>query len=65
VYLAIKIIGYALMAAWVFATAYIISPRVIFYVSFLGGKGKSMRVIELEQRIPKTRSIKLGRVTNL
>ena len=48
VYLAIEVIGSGLMVAWVFATVYIISLGVTFYVRFRGGKWKSMRVIELE-----------------
>jgi MATE family multidrug resistance protein len=59
VYLAVEIIESGLVVAWVFATVYIICLGVTFYVRFLGGKWKSMRVIELEPQIPRTRSTKL------
>jgi MATE family multidrug resistance protein len=65
VYLAVEILESGLMVAWVFATVYVISLGVTFYVRFLGGKWKSMRVIDLEPPIPRTRPTKLGRVTNL
>ena len=65
VYLALEVLELGLMVAWVFATVYIISLGVTFYIRFLGGKWKSMRVIELEPQIPKIRPTKLGRVAKL
>lgn len=65
VYLAVEIFESGLMVAWVFATVYVILLGVSFYVRFLGGKWKSMRVIELEPHIPKIRPTKLGRVAKL
>jgi MATE family multidrug resistance protein len=65
VYLAVEIIESGLIVAWVFATVYVIALGVTFYARFLGGKWKSMRVIDLEPPIPRTRPTKLGRVTNL
>jgi MATE family multidrug resistance protein len=49
-YLAIVVFKYGLTVSWVLATAYIILLGVIFYLRFLGGKWKTMRVIE--QRTP-------------
>lgn len=65
VYLALEILEFGLMVAWVFATVYIILLGVTFYIRFLGGKWKSMRVIELEAQVPKIRPTKLGRVAKL
>jgi MATE family multidrug resistance protein len=45
-YMAIVVFGLGLMVAWVFATTYVILLGVIFYLRFLDGKWKSMRVIE-------------------
>ena len=38
--------GGSIYAAWVFATAYIVSMAVCFFLRFRTGKWKSMRVIE-------------------
>jgi MATE family multidrug resistance protein len=65
VYLAIEVLELGLMVAWVFATVYIMSLGMTFYIRFVGGKWKSMRVIELEPQIPKIRPTKLGRVAKL
>ena len=65
VYLALEIFEFGLMVAWVFATVYIIALGVTFYIRFLGGKWKAMRVIELEPQVPKIRPTKLGRVAKL
>jgi len=58
-----------LMLAWVLATAYVTSLGVIFYLRFVGGKWKSMRVIEQEVPVPvpapKPVPTKLGRVAKL
>ena len=64
-YLALEILEFGLMVAWVFATIYITSLGVTFYIRFLGGRWKSMRVIELEPQVPKMRPTKLGRVAKL
>jgi len=65
VYLVLEVFGFSLLAAWVFATVYIMSLGLTFYMRFLGGKWKSMRVIELEPQIPEVRPTKLGRVAKL
>jgi len=53
------------MVAWVFATAYIILLGFIFYFRFLGGKWKTMRVIERREEIPMLKPTKLGGVAKL
>ena len=65
VYLAVVIFEFGLMVAWVFATAYIILLGLIFYFRFLGGKWKTMRVIERREEVPMIRPTKLGRVGKL
>jgi MATE family multidrug resistance protein len=67
VYLVIEVLEYGLMYAWVLATAYVSLLGVIFYIRFLGGKWKSMRVIEQEIPVPapKPGPTKLGRVAKL
>jgi len=65
VYLAVEILNSGLMVAWLLATLYVISLGVTFYARFLGGKWKSMRVIEQEPQAPKLRPTKLGRVAKL
>jgi len=65
VFVAVEILEFGLMVAWVFATVYVISLGLSFYVRFLGGKWKSMRVIELEPQIKKIKPTKLGRVAKL
>ncbi len=66
-YLAIEVLESGLMLAWVLATAYVTSLGVTFYLRFLGGKWKSMRVIEQEMPVPapKPGPTKLGRVAKL
>ncbi|MBW2430475.1 MAG: MATE family efflux transporter, partial [Deltaproteobacteria bacterium] len=66
-YLAIEVLEFGLMLAWVLATAYVTSLGVTFYLRFLGGKWKSMRVIEQEVPVPapKPGPTKLGRVAKL
>jgi len=61
VYLTVEVLGAGLMVAWVFATAYVISLGVAFYLRFLGGKWRSMRVIELKPQVPKIGPTKMGR----
>lgn len=62
VYLTVEVLEAGLMVAWVFATAYVISLGVTFYLRFLGGKWKSMRVIEQGPQVPKIGPTKMGRV---
>jgi len=61
VYLAVEVLGAGLMVAWVFATAYVISLGGAFYLRFLGGKWRSMRVIEQKPPVPKIGPTKMGR----
>ena len=65
VYLTVIIFEFGLMVAWVFATLYITLLGLIFYVRFLGGKWKSMRVIERREEIPMLKPTKLGGVAKL
>jgi MATE family multidrug resistance protein len=65
VYLAVEIFESGLMVAWVFATVYVILLGVTFFMRFVGGKWKSMRVIELEPQIAELRPTKLGSVAKL
>ena len=61
VYLAVVVFEFGLMVAWVFATAYVISLGGAFYLRFLGGKWRSMRVIEQKPPVPKIGPTKMGR----
>ena len=45
-YMAIMVLDYGLMAGWTIASVYVISLGFVFYFRFLGGKWKTMRVIE-------------------
>ncbi len=65
VYLVVVVFELGLMVAWVFATIYITLLGVVFYLRFLGGKWKTMRVIEQRGEIPMIRPTKLGRVAKL
>jgi len=65
VYLAVVVFEFGLMIAWVFATTYIIILGFIFYLRFLGGKWKTMRVIERSGEVPMLRPTKLGGVAKL
>jgi MATE family multidrug resistance protein len=60
-YLAIVVFKYGLMVSWMLATVYFIIIGITFYLRFLGGKWKSMRVIEAAPQVPRTGSIKWGR----
>jgi MATE family multidrug resistance protein len=60
-YLAIVVFNYGLMVSWVLATVYIIILGISFYLRFIGGKWKRMRVIEQAPLSPGTGSIKWGR----
>ncbi|NQU02626.1 MAG: hypothetical protein HQ589_00520, partial [Syntrophaceae bacterium] len=46
-YLAVVVLGYGLMVPWVTFSAYIIVLSFMFFFRFLGGRWKSMRVIEM------------------
>ena len=67
VYLVIEVLDSGLMIAWVVATVYVSLLGLTFYFRFLGGKWKTMRVIEQEVPLPVTKSAptKLGRVAKL
>ena len=65
VYLAVVVFEFGLMVAWIFATAYIILLGFIFYLRFLGGKWKTMRVIERREEVPMLKPTKLGGVAKL
>jgi MATE family multidrug resistance protein len=65
VYVAVEILKVGLMISWVLATAYATLLGLVFFLRFLGGKWKAMRVIELEPPVPKVRPAKLGRVAKL
>jgi MATE family multidrug resistance protein len=60
-YLAIVVFQYGLMVSWLLATVYIIILGITFYLRFIGGKWKGMRVIEQAPQAPGTGSIKWGR----
>lgn len=45
-YTVIVVLGYGLMAGWIIASAYIVTLGLVFCFRFLGGKWKTMRVIE-------------------
>jgi MATE family multidrug resistance protein len=60
-YLAIVVFEYGLMISWVFATIYIILLGVSFYLRFIGGKWKTMRVIEKVLQPPSAGTVKWGR----
>jgi Na+-driven multidrug efflux pump len=47
-YVAVVLLGYGLMTSWFFATTYVIVLGFVFYLRFLNGKWKNMRVIERE-----------------
>ncbi|HVN72152.1 MAG TPA: MATE family efflux transporter [Desulfomonilia bacterium] len=50
-YVAIMILGYGVMAAWVIVTLYVILLGFVFYLRFLQGNWKRMRVIEVVSAI--------------
>ena len=45
-YLVVVVFEYGLMASWVMATLYVCLVGIVFYIRFVGGKWKKMRVIE-------------------
>jgi MATE family multidrug resistance protein len=58
-YLAIAVFKFGLMVSWVIATIYIMLLGIVFYLRFLGGKWKSMRVIETTIQVPKSEPLKM------
>ena len=46
-YLAVVVLGYGLMVPWLTFSAYVIVLSFMFFFRFLGGRWKSMRVIEM------------------
>jgi MATE family multidrug resistance protein len=46
-YLAVVVLGYGLMVPWITFSTYVIVLSFMFFFRFLGGKWKSMRVIEM------------------
>ena len=65
VYLTVVVFEFGLMIAWGFATVYITLLGLIFYLRFLGGKWKTMRVIERREEVPMLKPSKLGGVVKL
>jgi MATE family multidrug resistance protein len=45
-YLGVMVMGWGVMASWINVSAYVIVLSIVFLLRFLGGKWKSMRVIE-------------------
>lgn len=45
-YLGVMVMGWGVMVSWINVSAYVIVLSIIFLLRFLGGKWKSMRVIE-------------------
>jgi MATE family multidrug resistance protein len=64
-YFSIMVFKSGLLISWIFATVYVSSLGITFYLRFRSGKWKTMRVIELEPQVPKIRPTKLGRVAEL
>ncbi len=48
-YLGVMVMGWGLMASWINVSAYVIVLSIVFLLRFLGGKWKSMRVIEISE----------------
>ena len=46
-YLGVVVMGWGVMASWINVSAYVIVLSFVFLLRFLGGKWKSMRVIEI------------------
>jgi len=51
-YLACIVYGWGVYAAWTCESALMVTAGIVFLFRFLGGKWKSMRVIEMDTRIP-------------
>ena len=60
-YLVIVVFKYGLMVSWLLATIYVIVIGLSFYLRFIGGKWKTMRVIEQTPQVPRAGSMKWGR----
>lgn len=48
-YLGVMVMGWGVMASWINVSAYVIVLSIVFLLRFLGGKWKSMRVIETRE----------------
>jgi MATE family multidrug resistance protein len=64
-YLGIVVFDYGLTVSWILATIYIISLGITFYIRFLNGKWKTMRVIEHAPQPPSPGTVKWGRNVKL
>lgn len=60
-YLAIVVFEYGLMISWFLATIYVILLSLSFYLRFLNGKWKKMRVIERAPQPPSPGTVKWGK----
>jgi MATE family multidrug resistance protein len=64
-YLAIVVFEYGLMISWFLATIYVILLSLAFYLRFLNGKWKTMRVIERAPQPPSPGTVKWGKNVKL
>jgi MATE family multidrug resistance protein len=64
-YLAIVVFEYGLMISWFLATIYVILLSLAFYLRFLNGKWKTMRVIERTPQPPSPGTVKWGKNVKL
>ena len=64
-YLAIVVFEYGLMISWFLATIYVILLSLAFYLRFLNGKWKTMRVIERAPQLPSPGTVKWGKNVKL
>jgi len=64
-YLAIVVFEYGLMISWFLATIYVILLSLAFYLRFLNGKWKTMRVIERVPQPPSPGTVKWGKNVKL
>jgi MATE family multidrug resistance protein len=64
-YLAVVVFDYGLMVSWGLATTYVILLGVTFFLRFLNGKWKSMRVIETTPSIQTPPPQKVGKAVKL
>jgi MATE family multidrug resistance protein len=64
-FLVVIVFNFGLMVSWVIATTYIILLGITFYLRFLGGKWKTMRVIEYPSPAVTSLPPKLGKAVKL
>jgi len=57
--------AYGLMISWFLATIYVILLSLAFYLRFLNGKWKTMRVIERVPHPPSPGTVKWGKNVKL